>query len=223
MQLFGVVPLALLLAATAAAAEPQLEVVSTAVNPDSHQITVTLVNHSGQTAVAYTLSIRQFDASGKQLGEPLVVGTDAVFWLQFANRPDFERLPSGMIWPGRAGGTQQHYGAMPETATASAQVLAVVYRDCTAEGAMKDVAMVFRGRAMHAEHARAAAELLATYPASPEEMQDRQGKLAATHEAEVDRLFKSGTPDRQHWSDTAEKEKALADLLTAQANEGNSR
>ena len=75
-----------------------LEAVSSTIDPQSRQITVTLFNHSSKMVVAYGLEISQFDAADKPLGPPLVVGTDNVFSLVYLNQPNLAAY--GFILPG---------------------------------------------------------------------------------------------------------------------------
>ena len=196
----------------------QLEVTSSNLDINSHQITVTLVNRGSETVVTYTLQIHQFDGSGKRLDViPLVVTIDHVFDLMYANEPDLSRY--GFVRPGASFVNQ--FGSLPDAVSASATVIAVVYKDRTAEGDPKQVALIFRNRAMHAEHATNAANLLANYPSSPSEVRDRLDKLTALHEhtLSVAHLLKGQGTDQQQWNAAAAEERALASLLTVQSKE----
>ena len=213
-----------LLSATAAWGQTrpiQLEAVSSNLNAESHQITVTLLNHSNKVVVAYSLSIRQFDASGKPLGQPLLAGSDLVFNLVYADQPNLAAY--GFILPGAEIKSAVGSIAVPDATNATADVQAVVYQDKSGEGDPKQIALVFRGRALHARHAAAAVELLSSYPASPTEAQSRLDKLAEINErtGATDQLIRArspGTlPDRQQWDAAADDAKRLADLLASQS------
>lgn len=217
MQLSRVIPIALLLAATVAAAEPQLEVVSASLNPDLHQITVTLVNHSSKTAVAWLLEVRQFDAAGKPL-QPVRTGVDWAGSLIWSDRPDPHFI---------AGGAQAEtiLGAPPEVVGATAAVLAVIYIDRSGEGNAQTIALFFDSRARHAQQAAIAEQLLATYPASLEEARARFEQLSAISErsAAVSGLLSAakGMPDRKLWSAAAAEQKTFADGLARLTKESH--
>lgn len=209
-------PLALgaLFCGVAAAQTTQLEIVAADLDPDSQQITVTLLNHSTKTAVAYALSVREFDAAGKDLHVNLRVGSDYIFgWRLKLERPDL----SGFGFVRSGAEAREHFGASPDASTAAAMVEAVVYDDCTAEGDPKVIAQFFHSRGIRAGEARAAADLLATYPASLEELGSRQAKLTATHAA-LEPILK-GNPSAEQWMRAAAEQKKLAEFLAAQSKE----
>jgi hypothetical protein len=204
-----------LLATTALAQAPlQLEAVSANLKPDSQQITVTMTNHSTKVAVAWFLELRQFDASGKEVNVPLKAGVDWAGSLAWGDEPN-----SNFILPGAEG--KEQFGAAPEAIGANAAVLAVIYKDRTAEGDPTEIAHFFEGRARRAQHAEAVAELLATYPASSSELRERLGKLAEISErtGAVDQLLKGTSLDRQQWNAAAAEQKRFADGLTALCKE----
>jgi hypothetical protein len=213
MQLFRILPIAVLLC-TAAAAQTQLEVVSATVDPDAHQVNVVLVNHSGKIAVAYALSVKQFDAAGKQVGEALSVGMDWAGMLVWGDRAD-----PHFILPGAEG--KVPFGLLPDAVSATASMLAVVYKDRTAEGDAKEIALTFDSRRRHAEQAQAVADLLAAYPASKAEAEERFEKLAAIpgRSGSVEQLLRSKTLERAQWNAAAAEQKKLADGMAALAKE----
>ena len=206
--------LSLLFCGSAAAQTTQLEVVSTDLDPDSQRITVTLLNHSAKIAVAYAIKVREFDAGGKDLDINVRVGSDYIFgwWLKL-ERPDLTGF--GFI---RSGAERiEQFGAAPDAATAAAKVQAVVYDDCTAQGDPKVIAQFFHSRGIRADEARAAAELLETYPASPEELRSRQAKLTATHAA-LDPILQAN-PSAEQWMRAAAEQKKLSEFLAAHSKE----
>jgi hypothetical protein len=215
MQLIRVLPLAALLVMAAAAAETQLEMVSATIDQQAHHVDVALVNHSAKTAVAYVLEVHQFDAAGKPVGEPQYpVGFDWAGMLAWGDRTD-----PHFILPGAEGTVS--FGLLPDAVNASADVLAVVYKDRTAEGNQKEIATAFDSRRRHAEQAQSAADLLATYPASKAEAEERFEKLAAIpgRSGAADELLKTKTLDRAQWSAAAAEQKRFADGLSALAKE----
>jgi hypothetical protein len=124
----------------------------------------------------------------------------------------------GFIRPGAEGTVL--FGAAPDTVTAAAALLAVIYEDRTAEGNPDRIGILFHSRQLRAEDARAAAELLASYPASPEEMRSRLGKLAAMkmNAGSVESILKGNT-GREQWNQAASEQKKLADFLAEQSKE----
>lgn len=150
-------PLWLLAFATAALAQtepPQLTVVSTSLDPQTNSIDVKLLNGSDKLVVAYTLECRQFDAAGKELGaKPQVVTYDNVRNLVYEHEPDLARYK--FILPRTEAPSFLKFTVMPDAVTAKVSVLAVVYRDRTAEGARHYIDGVFKARA---DSARKAAE-----------------------------------------------------------------
>lgn len=206
--------LPLLATTTFAQASLQLEAVSANLKPNSHQITVTMVNHSTKVAVAWFLDIRQFNAAGKQLNANLEVGLDWAGSLAWGDEPN-----ANFILPGAEGKAQ--FGAAPDAISATAALLAVIYKDRTVEGDPTQIARFFQNRARRAQHAEAAAELLGAYPASSSELHARLDKLAAIseHTGSVDQLLKSRSLNREQWNAAAAEQKRFADGLTALSNE----
>lgn len=163
--------------------------------------------------MAYVIEVRQFDAAGKPAGEPLILGTDNVFSLLYGDDAPALIAPGAEI-------SQQFGSLSPDSATANVSVVAVVYLDQTAEGDPKQIDLLRKNRAMHAQHAQAAADLLTDYPTSSIETRSRLSKLTSIHErtgAVEQLLHANGIPNKEQWNTAAAQEKALADLLTAQS------
>lgn len=151
------------LLAAAAWAQPSisLEVLSSAVDLESHRVIIDVANQSSKVVTAYTLTIRQLDASNKAIGEPGNVGVDLL-----AYRPEGAGSPQGSeIQPGATAAFPVGVVSLPDAASAKASVIGVVYADRTMEG---DAELFFVGRANDAREARAAIALLSPYPTTPD-------------------------------------------------------
>jgi hypothetical protein len=195
------------------ASQPQLKIVSSDFNPTSHILTVGVLNQSAKMIVAYVTDVRAFDVSHKPVGLPLIVGTDNVFTLVYG-----ADSPAASLLAPTAKMTKQFGPFSPDVVTTTASVVSVVYLDRTAEGDPKQTALVFKTRKLRADHAESLAQLLATYPASPDELAPRLSKIEAISERvdAIEPLLRSGgSTNQKQWKEAAAKQKALADLLTS--------
>ena len=206
------------LAAVIVFAGPPTQVQVQSANIDGNTITVTLVNTGSKPAVAWTVDVRQYDASGAPLPiAPLIVGHDYVFSLLYPGRG--HAAERDQLMPGAQKTIK--VGADPNAASATATLLAVIYADRTSEGDPKQVAMFFSNRAMFARRASEAANLLATPPSSDSDKADRISKLSQM------KVLAHSVQDLLHgqgdWATAAAEQKALADHLTAQAQPGGAQ
>lgn len=171
---------------------------------------VELLNQSSKKVVAYVIDVRQFDASNNQVGSPLVVGTDNVF----------TQIPSaGSLLVPNAKMIKQFGPLSSVTVSATATVVSVVYLDRTSEGDPKQTALLLKNRKLRGDHAESLAQLLATYPNSPDELKLRLSKIAVMSErvGDIEPLRHNGIPSKEQWEAAAAKQKAFADLLTSYA------
>ena len=74
--LYGSCCYILVAAAQTSTNRTQLDIVSSMLDAKSQTLTVTFANRSTKTIVAYVVQIRQSDASGKDIGSPLTIGTE---------------------------------------------------------------------------------------------------------------------------------------------------
>jgi hypothetical protein len=152
--------LATLAGATLLCAAPptHLQVLSTTLNPSTHQVTVELVNSTNdKTVVAYILETKSFDAAGKQVDD------SGVGWDFMGPEPNPEARK--YILPVRTASAVAYAPA----AAVSVQVLvtSVVYLDRTFEGPTPD--LIFGARSRQAKVARQAITVLKSYPQTPED------------------------------------------------------
>ncbi len=195
------------------AANTHLEVASSTLDPTTHTLTVAVVNQSSKDITAYVIDVSQFDAAGTRLNIPLTVGVDNIGTMIYGENS------STVLHPGAI--RREHFGLSPETVTWTAAVVGVAYLDRTAEGDSKQISLLFKNRKMIADHAQAAAALLADYPTTPAEFAARLNKLTSIREraSSVQDLAGSSPPTKEQWAAAAVEQKAIADFLTLHSQE----
>lgn len=171
------------LQATAAWAQTtiSLKMLSSGVNPESHQAIVDLQNQADKTVVGYVLEVKLLDASGKNLSDTRL-GIDHVYY-----NPTNDAAFSGeayLIHPGRT--VTERVGVNPQAASAQVTVLASVYSDRTVEGDASAASAIFALRRTVAHNLQQAAEQTKGSPASPDTAGAAVRSLRDLEDAHVD-------------------------------------
>jgi hypothetical protein len=158
-----------------------LKVLSSGVNPDSHQAIVDLQNQDDKTVVGYVLEVKLLDGSGKSLSDTRL-GIDHAYYNP-ANDPAF----SGEAYIIHLGRTvTEHLGVDPQAASAQVAVLAAVYSDRRVEGDASAASAIFALRRTIARNLQQAAEQTKGSPATPDTARATVGNLRDLEDARVD-------------------------------------